>query len=191
MKYIAGFAVIAFASLSGLSPCLASNQLTAQTSEQSFTDQSYSREEKNSQIFGEFGTFNKVANRAERQQRAADRKAAAEERRAAYAKRREAMAAEAEKRREARAAEAEKQRQYFESLSPEEQKIYLAKKREANEAALQFFVNILNSGSPTNGDDNARQQQDEYDRRHDRRIYEDRERAIQERKVYCADRACF
>lgn len=190
MKYIAGFAIIAFASLSGLSPCLATNQLIGQTSKQSMADQSFSREEKISQIFGGFGTFNKVADRAEREQRAADRKAAAAERRAAYAKRREAMAAEAEKRREARAAEAEKQRQYFESLSPEEQKIYLAKKREANEAAMQFLVNILNSGSSVNGTDddylrdNIRQQQEETYRSHQRILYEERQRAIIRERGY-------
>jgi alanyl-tRNA synthetase len=182
MKFIVRLSSLALISLSSLSPCLAASQLVSRSSEQSLSSQSLPSAVKTIQVAESFGSVTKVFNTVEREQKRAAQRAASEKRRQERLERQQKLRDEAEQRKVERierqkndatarqqrieayqkqrqeraaavAAKREQEQKYFESLTPEQQKQYLAQKRAREEAAMGVIFTILGGmggGNPDN-----------------------------------------
>ena len=176
MKFIRGLSSIALISLLSTTPCFALNR-----SSSNLPNQSLSNQPEATKLAGFFDSADKLLNTVERERRRQERREARErarrereERRKARERARQERLEAARKRREeyeaARKAaterqrlEAERRRQYFESLSPEEKKAYLAQQYARQEAAAKLLILMLgasmsDSGSGTSSTDYATEQ---------------------------------
>lgn len=156
MKRICTLSSIALISLLNAAPCLALNELSSNQSTSQpkvtrvaglFDDvvNTVERERKNQQRRKRQRDRERA--RQERLERQNARRKAREERMEAYRKRREEREAARQAAIEKRRLQAERQRQYFESLSPEEQKAYVARQRAAQQQQMKLFFGILSTGA--------------------------------------------
>jgi hypothetical protein len=202
MKFIVRLSSLALISLSSLSPCLAASQLVSRSSEQSLSSQSLPSAVKTIQVAESFGSVTKVFNTVQREQKRAAQRAASEKRRQERLERQQKLRDEAEQRKVERierqkndatarqqrieayqkqqqeravavAAKREKERKYFESLTPEQQKQYLAQRRARQEAAATFWIQMLGAGMGY-GNSAAPPERDEVQEWRDRQRNNDR-----------------
>ena len=162
MKAVSSFVSVSLVSFLGISPSFALNQPSRQLVTVSTTELNSSTNFDKS-ILNEFNprrdvvanTLNSIIRAAERQQKQAERARAAEERKQALELQRQRNQEEAKKREEQRElAKAEiiekrrlaqeKERKYLESLTPEEQKAYLARQQEQRERQAEANRQLAN-----------------------------------------------
>ncbi|NJO64610.1 MAG: DUF1682 domain-containing protein [Richelia sp. RM2_1_2] len=159
MKYISACLGIALIPLLNAAPCLALNELpSSQSSQPKVTKvagllndvvDTVERERKNRQRRKQQRDRDKERERVrqERLERQEARERASQERMEAYEKRQEERKAAQRAAIEKRRLQAERQRQYFESLSPEEQKAYVARQRAAQQQQMNLLFGILSTGA--------------------------------------------
>ncbi|WGV24687.1 hypothetical protein [Halotia branconii] len=164
MKFIVGLSSLALFSLSSVAPSLAASQLVSRSTESSLSSQSLPSAAKTIQVADLFNSVNRVLNTVEREKKRAEQRTNRERARQERLKRQENAARIRQERMEAyqkqqqeraaaAAARREQERKYFESLTPEQQKEYIARQRARDEAAATLFINLLGatmgSGNPT------------------------------------------
>ncbi|MEH2154562.1 hypothetical protein [Nostoc sp.] len=151
MKFIVGLSSLALVSLSSVSPCLAANQSLTPSADQSLPNAT-----KTIQVAGLFDSVNEAINTVDREQRRAAQRAARERARQERLERRENAARARQQRTEAYqkqqqeraaavAAKREQERKYFESLTPEQQKQYIAQREAREKAAIEGMVTIFST----------------------------------------------
>ncbi|KST66173.1 hypothetical protein [Mastigocoleus testarum] len=164
MKLVRGLSSIVLISFLSTTPCFALNPLSS-----NLPNQSLSNQPRATKLAGFFDSADKLLNTVERERRRQERRKAREmarrkreEQRKARERARQERLEAARKRREKyeaarRAAterqrlEAERRRQYFESLSPEEKKAYLAQQYARQEAAAKLLILMLGASMSDSG----------------------------------------
>jgi hypothetical protein len=174
MKLIVSFSTLALISIANVAPCFAANQSSSRSVNQSLSSQTLPSEATSYQVAGLFDIVETLINTGEKfdskvekakakvekaKARAAALKARADAKAAAakakqdrleLQKQRQAAAEEARKNAtEQQRLEADRRQKYFESLSPDQQKAYVAeqraKQKQAEEVAARLFISIFDA----------------------------------------------
>jgi flagellar biosynthesis GTPase FlhF len=160
MKFIVSLSSLALISLSSVSPCLAANQVISRSAEPSLSSHSLPSAAKTIQVAGLFDSVNKVLNTVEREKTRAEQRADRERARRTRQERMEAAQKQRAERAAAMAAKREQERKYFESLTPEQQKQYIAQQRARQEQqARQMLLMLGVFGAAMGGNSTASPQQ--------------------------------
>jgi predicted membrane metal-binding protein len=163
MKCLVALSSLALVSLSNISLCLAANQASSRSSEQSLSNQSLPSATKTTQV-AQFRipdvlrTIDQGLEIKEREQRRQEERARREqlekerqERLEAQKQREVELAAARQAATEQQRIEADRRRQYFESLSPEQKQAYIAEQRaqqqRQSEVAAKLFMMVIDSAS--------------------------------------------
>lgn len=152
MKFIVSLSSLALISFSNIAPCLAANQIRDRAPNQSSSSQSLPSATQTTQI-AIFGDVIRIIDSGldivEQEKRRAEERTRREQQEQERQKRQEEAQAARKEATEKQRIEADRRQKYFESLSPEEQKAYIAEQRAIQqrnaEVSAKLFLMVAES----------------------------------------------
>lgn len=162
MKSIVALSNLALVSLSSIAPCLAVNQAVSRSSDQALPSQALPSAAKTTQVAGLLDSVINVVNTVDREKKRAQQQADRERQEQERLEQQENAARERQQRAEAyqkqqqeRAAAAaaarEQEQKRFDSMTPAQQKAYLAQKRAQQQAEWDFLGQVFRAGMGSGG----------------------------------------